>query len=213
MPGRQIGFRTGPPGRESISGLLKRSTNTALVWNKREISSTNLVGGEEWKTTGRTLNFPLHVLFPNVFNIQKAKWLEYNKILRSSLHLRPEFPETFHHTTIVIFASYLWRQSDTLDWFGEIYCWEKPPNSQIFTLFAIYNFYMQKLWFWQVSQSFSSAKGVDEGCHKSTSLRDWLRPTKYTHTYIYRVPQCMSLHWNWDSPTPSLASDCAPPPN
>jgi hypothetical protein len=27
-----------------------------------------------------------------------------------------------------------------------------------------------------------------------------------------RVPQCMSPRWNWDSPTPSLASECAPPP-
>jgi hypothetical protein len=31
-------------------------------------------------------------------------------------------------------------------------------------------------------------------------------------TYIYRVPQCMSTRWNWDSPTPSLASECALPP-
>ena len=29
-------------------------------------------------------------------------------------------------------------------------------------------------------------------------------------TYIYRVPQCMSHRRNWDSPTPSLASECAP---
>ncbi len=31
-------------------------------------------------------------------------------------------------------------------------------------------------------------------------------------TYIYRVPECMSPRWNWDSPTPSLASERAPPP-
>jgi hypothetical protein len=31
-------------------------------------------------------------------------------------------------------------------------------------------------------------------------------------TYIYRVPQCMSPRRNRDSPTPSLASECAPPP-
>jgi hypothetical protein len=31
-------------------------------------------------------------------------------------------------------------------------------------------------------------------------------------TYIYRVPQCMSPRRKWDSPTPSLASECAPPP-
>ncbi len=31
-------------------------------------------------------------------------------------------------------------------------------------------------------------------------------------TYIYRVPQCMASRQNWDSPTPSLASECAPPP-
>ncbi len=30
--------------------------------------------------------------------------------------------------------------------------------------------------------------------------------------YIYRVPQCMSPRRNWDSPTPSLASECATPP-
>ncbi len=29
--------------------------------------------------------------------------------------------------------------------------------------------------------------------------------------YIYRVPQCMSPRRNWDSPTPSHASECAPP--
>ncbi len=31
-------------------------------------------------------------------------------------------------------------------------------------------------------------------------------------TYIYRVPQCKSPRRNWDSPTPSLASECAPAP-
>jgi hypothetical protein len=31
-------------------------------------------------------------------------------------------------------------------------------------------------------------------------------------TYIQRVPQCMSPRRNWDSPNPSLASECAPPP-
>jgi hypothetical protein len=31
-------------------------------------------------------------------------------------------------------------------------------------------------------------------------------------TYIYRVPQCMSPRWNWDSPTPLAASECALPP-
>ncbi len=29
---------------------------------------------------------------------------------------------------------------------------------------------------------------------------------------IYRVPQCKYPRRNWDSPTPSLASECAPPP-
>ncbi len=33
--------------------------------------------------------------------------------------------------------------------------------------------------------------------------------TKYI--YIYRVPQCMSPRLNWDSPTPSPPSECAPP--
>ncbi len=31
-------------------------------------------------------------------------------------------------------------------------------------------------------------------------------------TYIKRVPQCMSPRWNCDSPTPSLANECAPSP-
>jgi hypothetical protein len=31
-------------------------------------------------------------------------------------------------------------------------------------------------------------------------------------TYIYRAPQCMSPSWNWDSPTPLAASECALPP-
>jgi len=31
-------------------------------------------------------------------------------------------------------------------------------------------------------------------------------------TYMYRVPQCMSPRQNWDSPNPSLASECAPHP-
>jgi hypothetical protein len=31
-------------------------------------------------------------------------------------------------------------------------------------------------------------------------------------TYIYRAPQCMSLRWNWDSPTPLAASERALPP-
>jgi hypothetical protein len=30
--------------------------------------------------------------------------------------------------------------------------------------------------------------------------------------HIYRVQQCMSPRRNWDSPTPSLASECAPSP-
>ncbi len=28
---------------------------------------------------------------------------------------------------------------------------------------------------------------------------------------IYRAPQCMSPRWNWDSPTPLAAGECAPP--
>ncbi len=31
-------------------------------------------------------------------------------------------------------------------------------------------------------------------------------------TYIYSAPQCMSPRWNWDSPTPLAASECALPP-
>ncbi len=40
--------------------------------------------------------------------------------------------------------------------------------------------------------------------HKSLSIPQ--------STYIYRVPHCMSPRRNWDCPTPSLASECAPPP-
>jgi hypothetical protein len=31
-------------------------------------------------------------------------------------------------------------------------------------------------------------------------------------TYIYRAPQCISPRWNWDSPTPLAARECALPP-
>ncbi len=40
----------------------------------------------------------------------------------------------------------------------------------------------------------------------------WGRLLVSQSTYIYRAPQCMSLHWNWDSPTPLAASECALPP-
>ncbi len=38
----------------------------------------------------------------------------------------------------------------------------------------------------------------------------WLGLNHKVH--IYRVPQCMSPRRNWDSPTPSRVSECAPPP-
>jgi hypothetical protein len=45
------------------------------------------------------------------------------------------------------------------------------------------------------------------------SHRHYAVPLVYTQSsYLYRVPQCMSPRGNWDSPTPSLASECAPPP-
>jgi hypothetical protein len=44
------------------------------------------------------------------------------------------------------------------------------------------------------------------------SIEHGLRRTKSQSTYIFRVPKCMSPRRNWNSPTPSLASECAPPP-
>jgi hypothetical protein len=42
-----------------------------------------------------------------------------------------------------------------------------------------------------------------------TQLQGYL----HTHsTHIYRAPQCMSPRQNWDSPSPSPASECALPP-
>jgi hypothetical protein len=66
-------------------------------------------------------------------------------------------------------------------------------------------------------------------CHFPTAWLRYPRPPRYSgstgtchqaaersehkvHEYIYRVPQCMSPCRNWDSPTPSLASECAPSP-
>jgi hypothetical protein len=43
-------------------------------------------------------------------------------------------------------------------------------------------------------------------------LKYFIEYCRAQSTYIYRVPQCMSPRRNWDSPTPSLASECAPPP-
>jgi hypothetical protein len=40
----------------------------------------------------------------------------------------------------------------------------------------------------------------------------WFGSVWAQSTYILRVPQCMSPRRNWDSPNPSLASECAPPP-
>jgi hypothetical protein len=40
----------------------------------------------------------------------------------------------------------------------------------------------------------------------------WFGSVWAQSTYIKRVPQCMSTRQNWDSPNPSLASECAPPP-
>ncbi len=37
-------------------------------------------------------------------------------------------------------------------------------------------------------------------------------PTKYIHIKSSTVYVPMSSRWNWDSPTPSLVSECAPPP-
>ncbi len=42
--------------------------------------------------------------------------------------------------------------------------------------------------------------------------RKWRISARPQSTYIYRAPQCMSPRWNWDSPTPSAASECALPP-
>ncbi len=43
-------------------------------------------------------------------------------------------------------------------------------------------------------------------------LQQGLKGCQSQSTQIYRVPQCMSPRWNWDSPTPSLASELCPSP-
>ncbi len=48
---------------------------------------------------------------------------------------------------------------------------------------------------------------MEAGCMASTPRTG--PSTKYICTS--RVPQCLSPRWNWDSPTPSPASKCAPP--
>ncbi len=53
-------------------------------------------------------------------------------------------------------------------------------------------------------------------CFSKTSplrqrTRRRLGGSKAQSTYIPRVPQCLSLRPNWDSPTPSPANECAPP--
>jgi hypothetical protein len=54
---------------------------------------------------------------------------------------------------------------------------------------------------------------------KAQLIGDWLENRRGApncfepqSTYIHRVTQCMSPRRNWDSPTPSLASEGAPPP-
>jgi hypothetical protein len=46
---------------------------------------------------------------------------------------------------------------------------------------------------------------------ESTPYEVPLRLSLPQSTYIYRAPQCMSPRWNWDSPTPLAASECALP--
>jgi hypothetical protein len=45
-----------------------------------------------------------------------------------------------------------------------------------------------------------------------TAYPNWDGPAHKVLICIYRAPQCMSPCWNWDSPTPLAASECALPP-
>ncbi len=44
---------------------------------------------------------------------------------------------------------------------------------------------------------------------EAAKILEMLGWDKAQSTYIYRAPQCMSPRWNWDSPTPLAASECA----
>jgi hypothetical protein len=58
-----------------------------------------------------------------------------------------------------------------------------------------------------------SAMSVDPGTQHRYSISVHTEPHK-VHTYVPRVPQCLSLRWNWDPlSTHSPASECASPRN
>ncbi len=84
-------------------------------------------------------------------------------------------------------------------YFGENYCGpetnNKTPPSGIYKKMSEINFILLK-----------TVKGADD-----PSCSDCRRGAPQS-AYINRVPQCMSLRRNWDSPNPSLASECAPSP-
>jgi hypothetical protein len=74
-------------------------------------------------------------------------------------------------------------------------------------------------YFLSLSQQGVSANLIQKVCLLVVSLVTIIPHPPLTHrvyspqsTYIYRAPQCMSPRWNWDSPTPLAASECALPP-
>jgi hypothetical protein len=63
-------------------------------------------------------------------------------------------------------------------------------------------------------ENYMSGAGL-HGCIQCNPILHLTVPHQYLapqSTYIYRAPQCMSPRWNWDSPTPLAASECAHPP-
>ncbi len=67
---------------------------------------------------------------------------------------------------------------------------------------------MQTIW-WDPGE----AAGVPAGGHMAQVHRTpGIQFCAAFHAHLYRVPQCMSPRRNWDSPNPSLASECSSPP-
>ncbi len=64
-------------------------------------------------------------------------------------------------------------------------------------------------WGWWAPQLPSSPGSLQSSPMPTDQLKVQQRSQK---AHLYRVPQCMPPRRNWDSPKPSLNSDCAPPP-
>jgi hypothetical protein len=80
-----------------------------------------------------------------------------------------------------------------------------PMPFLLYSLCPVYALKSEYKQFTQMSVSMYTTIAIIPGC-AFTYVRA-------QSTYKYRVLRCMSLRRNWDSPTPSLASECAPPPN